>query len=596
MPLCFGSVGVGAHEAEAPVGVVRARRPHLLAVDDEVVAVEHRRGSAGSRGRCPAPGSLIPRHHAISARSVGSRNRSCCSGGAVVVDRRGDDAEALRVERCAGSRGATSPRSRSSAASASALRPPSSGGQPGHEPARVEQRRAATRGPTRAGRALDCFGSAAAPRAAAGSPRATRSARRGTPRPRRRRTAGASGREQLPATVPDARRQQRQRGGRRGLRVLRGPGDAARVGAPLPRRPGADPPATSATLLGVTTSARPPRSGTGSRELGVVGLLVPEEHGGAGMGMVDAAVVLEELGRAVHPGPYLVERGRRGEPRARSRARDDDQHVLLPGLADGSIVGTVALLEPGGALGWREPQTTAARRRRRLAARRHQGARRRRGRRPTSARRSPRRRRTAARRVRGHARADGVTVDRDPDGRRHPQGGDASRSTAPPARRLGAGDATDAVAATLDRVGVGMRGRRRRRRSSARSSSRSSTRRSAAQFDKPIGTFQAVQHLCADMLRAVELGRAAGYYACWACDDADAGEAPPRRDDGPGVRGDALYAGRRRARSRCSAASASRGSTTSTCSTSGCSRCSTSRAVPSTSWRSWRASCSTPDA
>jgi alkylation response protein AidB-like acyl-CoA dehydrogenase len=45
------------------------------------------------------------------------------------------------------------------------------------------------------------------------------------------------------------------------------------------------------------------------------------------------------------------------------------------------------------------------------------------------------------------------------------------------------------------------------------------------QFDKPIGSFQAVQHLCADMLRALELGRAAGYYACWAADDADPAEA-----------------------------------------------------------------------
>ncbi len=41
------------------------------------------------------------------------------------------------------------------------------------------------------------------------------------------------------------------------------------------------------------------------------------------------------------------------------------------------------------------------------------------------------------------------------------------------------------------------------------------------QFGVPIGSFQAVQHLCADMLRAVELARAAGYYACWACDAAD---------------------------------------------------------------------------
>jgi alkylation response protein AidB-like acyl-CoA dehydrogenase len=45
------------------------------------------------------------------------------------------------------------------------------------------------------------------------------------------------------------------------------------------------------------------------------------------------------------------------------------------------------------------------------------------------------------------------------------------------------------------------------------------------QFDKPIGSFQAVQHLCADMLRTVELGRAAGYYACWALDDASPEEA-----------------------------------------------------------------------
>ena len=43
----------------------------------------------------------------------------------------------------------------------------------------------------------------------------------------------------------------------------------------------------------------------GLAELGFTGLLVPEDHGGAGMGMVDVGVVLEELGRALHPGPFL---------------------------------------------------------------------------------------------------------------------------------------------------------------------------------------------------------------------------------------------------------------------------------------------------
>jgi alkylation response protein AidB-like acyl-CoA dehydrogenase len=40
------------------------------------------------------------------------------------------------------------------------------------------------------------------------------------------------------------------------------------------------------------------------------------------------------------------------------------------------------------------------------------------------------------------------------------------------------------------------------------------------QFGVPIGSFQAVQHLCADMLRDLELGRAGISYALWACDAA----------------------------------------------------------------------------
>jgi alkylation response protein AidB-like acyl-CoA dehydrogenase len=38
------------------------------------------------------------------------------------------------------------------------------------------------------------------------------------------------------------------------------------------------------------------------------------------------------------------------------------------------------------------------------------------------------------------------------------------------------------------------------------------------QFDRPIGSFQAVQHMCADMMVAVESARSAAWYAAWACD------------------------------------------------------------------------------
>jgi alkylation response protein AidB-like acyl-CoA dehydrogenase len=40
-------------------------------------------------------------------------------------------------------------------------------------------------------------------------------------------------------------------------------------------------------------------------EMGWLGVSVPEEHGGAGLGFVEEAILLEELGRALYPGPYL---------------------------------------------------------------------------------------------------------------------------------------------------------------------------------------------------------------------------------------------------------------------------------------------------
>jgi acyl-CoA dehydrogenase len=41
------------------------------------------------------------------------------------------------------------------------------------------------------------------------------------------------------------------------------------------------------------------------------------------------------------------------------------------------------------------------------------------------------------------------------------------------------------------------------------------------QFDRPIGSFQAVQHMCVDMFRNVEMSRVLGYYSLWAADRAE---------------------------------------------------------------------------
>src|SRR5687767_4934301 len=41
-------------------------------------------------------------------------------------------------------------------------------------------------------------------------------------------------------------------------------------------------------------------------ELGWTGLSVPEDQGGAGFGFIEEAVLFEELGRSLYPGPYLA--------------------------------------------------------------------------------------------------------------------------------------------------------------------------------------------------------------------------------------------------------------------------------------------------
>ncbi|MBW2231696.1 MAG: acyl-CoA/acyl-ACP dehydrogenase [Deltaproteobacteria bacterium] len=85
----------------------------------------------------------------------------------------------------------------------------------------------------------------------------------------------------------------------------------------------------------------------GMAEMGLAGLLVPEVHGGAGLKVLDLALVMEVLGSAALPGPLL---GHSMASLAIMDGGDEAQkHGWLPRLAEGRAVASVALCEAGSA-------------------------------------------------------------------------------------------------------------------------------------------------------------------------------------------------------------------------------------------------------
>lgn len=85
----------------------------------------------------------------------------------------------------------------------------------------------------------------------------------------------------------------------------------------------------------------------GLMELGIGGLIVPEEYGGLGLGLLDLAVIVEPLGRHAAPGPFLEHAlATLAIVLGGSRAQKD---AWLPALASGEKRATVALSEAKGA-------------------------------------------------------------------------------------------------------------------------------------------------------------------------------------------------------------------------------------------------------
>ncbi|MEX2206058.1 MAG: acyl-CoA dehydrogenase family protein [Myxococcota bacterium] len=258
-----------------------------------------------------------------------------------------------------------------------------------------------------------------------------------------------------------------------------------------------------------------------SQELALPGVQVPEAYGGQGFGFVELGVVLEEMGRALYCGPYFASVVMAAN--AILNAGDEAQkQALLPGIASGETLATFALAEPNGR--WDADGVA-------LEARPSNGAWRLDG---------------AKSFVVDGGSADLLVVIARAPGSRGTDGlsffslrANASGVTrrpltvVDPTRKLAsisfsgaradllgdAGAGAPALAKTLDQAAAAL----------ASEMAGSAQRlleltvdyaKARVQFGRPIASFQAIKHKCADMLLALELARSSAYYAAEAASEA----------------------------------------------------------------------------
>jgi alkylation response protein AidB-like acyl-CoA dehydrogenase len=257
---------------------------------------------------------------------------------------------------------------------------------------------------------------------------------------------------------------------------------------------------------------------------GWLGILYPEEFGGSRLGTVDLVVLMEEMGRAVMPGPYVatVLLGGMAILEAGSPAQ---KVALLPKIAAGQLRASLALAEP-------EARWDA--RGIRMAARAE----------GSSYRISGMKLFVpdahladllvvAARTHEGSAAEDGVSlflVERETPGlsiKLLPTIDETRKScevrfdnvALPPAALLGEADrGWPPLARVLDRAIVALSAEMcgGAERVLAMTTDYAKIR---IAFDRPIGSYQGVKHKAADMLVDVENAKSLTYYAAWALDE-----------------------------------------------------------------------------
>ncbi len=83
-----------------------------------------------------------------------------------------------------------------------------------------------------------------------------------------------------------------------------------------------------------------------AEQIGLAGLIVPEQYGGAGFGFIELCIVMEEMGRALACAPYLATLT--ASNALLECANESAKSALLPGIASGETIATLAFVEPAG--------------------------------------------------------------------------------------------------------------------------------------------------------------------------------------------------------------------------------------------------------
>jgi alkylation response protein AidB-like acyl-CoA dehydrogenase len=252
-------------------------------------------------------------------------------------------------------------------------------------------------------------------------------------------------------------------------------------------------------------------------DMGWTGLPIPEEYGGAGFGAIEMGVLLEEMGRTVAPGPFFAS-AVLATATVQQLATEEQRARLLPALASGELIGTLAIFESPRDWTPDNPSTKATRsgngwmingRKRTVLAG------------------------STADMILVTAKtddgvdvfeidpdSDGVAIEREPalDPTRRQASVELDSVEVSETARLGTADATEGLRRVLQLASAALAAEQV---GGAQACMEMAVvyAKSRYQFGRPIGSYQAIKHRCANMLMKVEHAKSAAYYAARVTED-----------------------------------------------------------------------------